>query len=56
MELLMNPEVMCLLAILFVILTIASSGFLSMLWGCCAIGSIGVIWWHIIVDDSDEDF
>ena len=56
MVLLMNPEIMCLLAILFVMLTITSAGVLSMLWGSCAIGSIGVIWWHIITDDADESF
>jgi len=56
MEILMNPEIMCLLAILFVTLTIVSSGIMSMLWGSCAIGSIGVIWWHIITSDADDEF
>tara|TARA_Y100000593_G_scaffold94032_1_gene191229 strand:+ start:36673 stop:36846 length:174 start_codon:yes stop_codon:yes gene_type:complete len=57
MELLMNPEVLCLLTIMFIMLTIMTSGVLGMLWGSCAIGTVGVLWWHIINQDADdEDF
>lgn len=57
MELLMNIEILCLLTILFIMLTIPASGIIAMLWGCCAIGTTGIIWYHAINQDvDDEDF
>lgn len=57
MELLMNTELLCLLTILFILLTISASGVLGMLRGCCAIGTTGIIWYHEINRDvDDEDF
>lgn len=55
MELLMNPEILCLLTIMFIMLTIVSSGVLGMLWGICAIGTVGALWWHIINQDTDDE-
>lgn len=54
MGLLMNPEILCLLTIMFIMLTIMTSGILGMLWGSCAIGTVGVLWWHIINQDTDD--
>ncbi len=56
MNILTNPEVLCLLTILFIVLTILSTGFLSMLWGSCGIISVGILWGWIIVEDSDDEF
>jgi len=55
-NLLANPEIVCLLAILMVVLTIKATGVLAMLFGGCAIMFIGVVWFWIITQDSDEDF
>lgn len=55
MELLKNTEVLCLLTMMFILLTITSSGFISMLWGACAIGTTGIIWYHEINRDIDDE-
>ena len=56
MNLLGNPEILCFLTILFIVLAITTVGFLSVLWGSCAILTVGAVWAYIITDDSDEDF
>lgn len=55
MWILNNVEVLCLLTILFVMLTAMCTGVFAMLWGCCALGSVGVIWFHEINRDIGDD-
>ena len=56
MNLLGNPEILCFLTILFIVLAINTTGFLSVLWGSCGIISVGILWGWIIVEDSDDEF
>ena len=57
MNILLNSELMCLLAIIFVVLAIPLTGFIAMLYGGVSILCITIVLINHINDDiGDDDF